>query len=177
MRVLRKFKIDKNGGMLSAYVMILLGLIVMLSLFGFQTAWDVYTDTAVLTDADTPANADETDTITETTTPVTDTELNIGKKLFDMLTSSIYSMLIGGAGIAVTVGFLILFRKNQAIWQYILPLILLVVLNIFVFPIYAIKGDLQPLDAVGIGFTGFFMLFFNLFYILAVLEFVRGGST
>lgn len=179
----RKLK-NNTEASLTAYVMILFGMIIMMYLFGFTNMWDAYTGTneggVVLTEGDIEdPNADEIE-YEETPTQITE-PVNIGTRIFNMMFSSIWSALISGASIVGGIVFIWFFRNNQAIWQFIIPIILLVVLNIFVFPIALLQGDMAPLDAMFAGtnfsFTLVLIVFFNLFYILAVLEFVRGGGS
>ena len=177
--------IDNKDASLTSYVMVLFGMIVMLYLFGFQSMWTTYTGTSggvALTEGyvEDP-NADVLD-YNESKTQITDTELNLGTKLFNMMFSSIWSTLISTATLFGALAFIYFFRKNSAIWQFIIPIILLIVLNIFVFPVSALQGDMAPMDAIfadtaGFSFTLALIIFFNLFYILAVLEFVRGGGS
>lgn len=176
---------NNTDASLTAYVMVLFGMIVMLYLFGFSSMWDVYTGTdeggVVLTEGVTEGADTDSPTYEERTVDLTN-PLNVGFTIFDMLLSSIYSTLLGAVTLVGTLAFLWFFRNNQAIWQFIIPIILMIVLNIFVFPISALQGDMAPMDAVfantiGFSFTLILIIFFNLFYILAVLEFVRGGGS
>jgi len=185
MKRLRVFKKNTDAN-LTAYVMILFGMIVMLYLFGFTNMWSIYTGTeeggVVLTEGVTDNPNTDEEAYAEETTGITDPTLNIGNKIFNMMTNSIYSILLSGATIVGTIAFLWFFRKNSAVWQYAIPIILLVVLNVFVFPISALQGDMAPMDALfadtaAFSFTLILIIFFNLFYILAVLEFVRGGGS
>ncbi len=180
----RKLK-NNTDASLSAYVMVLFGMIVMLYLFGFSNMWDTYTGTdegsAVVTVGVTDVTDPDSPTSSERTLDLTN-PLNFGFIIFDILLSSIYTTLIGLASIVGTLVLIVFFRNNQAVWQFIIPIMLLVILNIFVFPISALQGDMAPMDAVfsntaGFSFTLILIVFFNLFYILAVLEFVRGGGS
>ena len=173
---------DTNAG-LTAYTMILLGMTIMLFLFGFTTMWDTYTNSDESGAKISGGITDElSESYDEESIPVTDPALNMGYNFLNLLANSIFATLLGGVAIAGTLVILFLFRKNTAIWQYVIPIILLVILNIFVFPISALKGDMSVYDALfvstlGFGFTTILIIFFNVFYILAVLEFVRGGTT
>jgi len=178
----RRLSRDDNAG-LTSYTMILLGMTIMLFLFGFTTMWDTYTNSDESGAEVSGGTTDiETDSYDEETIAITDPTLNLGYRLLNLLTNSIFATLLGGVAVVGTLVFLFLFRKNTAVWQYVLPIILLVVLNIFVFPISALSGDMSVYDAViistlGFGFMTILIVFFNVFYILAVLEFVRGGTT
>ena len=179
-KISKKFLCGKCAGGITAYAMILLGMTVMLFLFGFTTMWETYTgeESGAILSGEVVSG----DEITQNELTVTDPALNIGYRIFDLLTNSISATLLSTVTVGAGLVFLFLFRKNTAVWQYIIPIILLVVLNIFVFPISAMSGDMSVYDAIfvasiGFGFTTFLIVFFNLFYILAVLEFVRGGGS
>jgi len=182
----RKLK-KNNDASLTAYVLILFGMMVMLYLFGFNSMWNIYTDSStgvILTERDIvdPSVDVEDIEITETDTGITDPELNLGTKIFNILFGSIFSAILSSASIVGGIVFIWFFRNNQAIWQYTIPIILMVALNVFVFPISALQGDMTAFDAsftlyIGFSFTLILIAFFNLFYILAVLEFVRGGGS
>lgn len=182
-RQINKYLMKNEDAGLTAYAMILLGMTVMLFLFGFTTMWDTYTN-ADESGAEISGGItdDEGETFTEESMPITDPTLNIGVRLLNLLANSIFATLLGGVGVAGVLVVLFLFRKNSAVWTFIIPIILLVVLNVFVFPISALEGDMSVYDAVfvatiGFGFTTFLVIFFNLFYLLSVLEFIRGSPT
>lgn len=180
-RGFKKLLTKQDDAGLTAYAMILLGMTVMLFLFGFTTMWNVYTNadeggaeiTASITDESSDTNVEESMDISDPT-------LNIGVTLLNMILNSIFSTLLGTVSVVGAFVVIYLFRNNSAVWQYIIPIILLIVLNVFVFPIAALEGDMSVYDAVfyatiGFGFTTFLVIFFNLFYLLAVVEFIRGG--
>lgn len=153
---------DNSIGSLSVYVMTLFGMTIMLYMFGFQSMWSTYLNTV----------GDNTISLTS--------PIALGNTFWNLATDSIYTALGTGATIG---GILILgywFRNNQAVWSFLLPVILLVALNIFVFPVNAFGGDLNVLDpgfATGFSFSIALVVFFNLFFILAVLEYMRGSGT
>ena len=88
-------------------------------------------------------------------------------------------LVIAGGGLAILGTFLI--RKivggevAATVLQYLIPVMLLVVLNIFIFPLSGLEKTVGFMDATGVSFTIFIFGFFNLFFVLAVLEFVRGN--
>lgn len=180
---LKKLKKMKLAGGITSYTMILLGVTVMLFFFGFTTMWDTYTNSdesgAVLSGGETDESGES---FTQTDIPITDPSLNMGIKVLNLIANSIFATLLGTVSVVGTLVILFLFRKNSAVWQFIIPIILLVVLNVFVFPVSALEGDMSVYDAmfistIGFGITTFLIVFFNLFYVLAVLEFIRGSPT
>jgi len=181
MKRFQLFKRDKNGS-LSSYTMVLFGMIIILYLFGFQSMWSIYTSDVEFIEAET-TDIDVDPNYTETESEDLDflNPMNMGFAVLNLMLNSIYTTLLGVATLGGIIVLFVFFRNNQAIWQYVIPILLLVILNIFVFPISALTKDMTPLDAlshtVGFSFTLILVVFFNLFYLLAVLEFVRGGST
>ena len=139
------------------------GMIVILYLFGFTSLWSDYQAFSDL----------ETDS-------TTDDQVNILKMIGDSLANN---MAVVGGGLVALVGTIFLGRLlfgSQAvatILTYTIPLVLLVLLNIFIFPLSGISPDLGFLDATGVVFTVIIFAFFNLFYILSVIEFIRGQPT
>ena len=174
-KIFHMFRKNTNAG-ISAYVMILFGMIIMMHLFGYVSMWEIYSDSASAKGVD-EEGADTSLDIFDISHPI-----NMGTSFIRLVTSSIYATLVS---VATITGLFIIgywFRTNTAIWGYIIPAIMLVVLNIFVFPISELSKDMSPLDAAFTEFTGFsitiiLLAFFNLFYLLAVIEFIRGGST
>jgi len=180
----RRMFAKRDDAGLTAYAMILLGMTIMLFMFGFTTMWNTYTNMnesgARVSGVESIDEEDET--AVERNIEITDPSLNLGVDLLNLLANSIFATLISSVTAIGILVIIILGRKNTAMWSFIIPIILLVVLNVFVFPVSAMKGDLQPYDAVildyiGFGFTTILIVFFNLFYILAVMEFIRGGYT
>jgi len=177
--------IKNNHAGLTSYVMILLGMIVILYLFGFTNMWNGYTGTESgvrIEGGETNPNIEDPSESFEEKTVDFVNPVNMGYGLLNLLINSIYSSLIGVATLGGAIIFLYLFRNNQAVWQFVIPLIILVVLNIFVFPISVLGGDMAVVDAavgntVGFSFTLVLIVFFNLFYILAVMDYIKGGTT
>ena len=188
----RKLLRNKHGG-ISAYAMIMLGMIIMLYMFGFTSMWSTYTGAegtaednesaagitkgSIEAGSDTPTADDYSEEKILITAPLT-----FGFSVLNALLSSVYASLLAGVTIAGILVFVWLFRNNSAIWQFIIPIVFMIVLNVFVFPISAIKGDMTAFDAafeniLGFSFFVLLLIFFNLFYILAVMEYVRGSGT
>lgn len=159
---------DNTAGGLSAYVFVLIGMSFILYLFGYTNMYNVYTQT-------TSVNG----------TVITNPAIAMGLSIFQIMTSSFYGLLAIGT---VTVGLIIIgiaevfgaFKGATAtILTYIIPIVLLLALNIFIFPIGSLGTDLAFADTPynGAIITGGIFAIFNICYILAVIEFVRGGST
>lgn len=117
-------------------------------------------------------------------TAITDPALVAGVGIMQLITDSFFNLLtLGTLTVAlIAIGIASMFGvfkgAGSTILTFIIPVILLLILNIFVFPIGSIEHDLGFADAVfGPGIiTGIVFLIFNGAYILAVIEFVRGGS-
>ena len=175
-------KLSKNNhGAISTYVMLLFGMIIILYMFGYTSMWTQYSNNAEISgtgvEGDDQHQTDESTSIFDVSNP-----LNMGITLLTIMTSSIYATLVSGATILGTFVLIWWFRDNPAIWSFIIPIILLLILNIFIFPISELGSDMATLDAVftkpaEFSFTIILLGFFNLFYILSVIEFVRGGNT
>jgi hypothetical protein len=158
----RKLK-DNTNASLSAYVMIMFGMVVILYLFGFTSLWMDY---QAFSDLETTSTTEDQKHILQM----------IGEALANNMTA------VGGGLVALfTTAFLTrLLFGSQAVatlLTYAIPLVFLVILNIFIFPLSGISTDLGFLDASGIVFTAIIFGFFNIFYILSVIEFVRGTPT
>lgn len=158
---------------LTAYIMIMFGLIVMLYLFGFQSAWSEYQKVDISEDANSKGVTDPNAVDKNIGTLMID---NI-KALFtnekgeaDLLTIVIGSVItLAGMYLASKVG-------GQYAFAYIIPIVLLIIFaNIFIFPISNSTYEHLKI-AGGIGLDLILVAFFNIFLILGIVEFVRGGS-
>jgi hypothetical protein len=155
---LRKLREDTTGG-ITTYVMLMLGLVFILYMFGFDNMWNIYTASEI-------GNT----TISDSTLA---TGVNIMSILVKLLTDNL--VLVGG-GIFATAILLFIGKITgtaATMLQFLIPVLLMIALNIFVFPV----GELSPtLVFMGFGIPTFLFIFFNAFYILAVIEFVRGNA-
>jgi hypothetical protein len=158
---MRRITNDTHAG-IATYVFILFGLSFMLYLFGFTNMWDAYLQANITGNGSSIA--------------ITDEGLNLGINLLFMIANSIYSLLVLGVSVGIIAILLVFFRSNTTIWQYVIPIILLVILNIFIFPVSALSNEFKWVPE-GIPISTFLIILFNLFYVLAVIEFIRGGST
>lgn len=168
-KILKSLKENNSGGV-TTYVMIMFGMTFILFMFGFHTIWDTYSSYT----AYSYNGSDYT-----LGNPAVNFGVNILIFLTDFFTNpENYGLAIGGIlgfiGLALA-GYI--FRGSIAtILQYLIPIIILGALNIFIFPINSIDSSLLNLEFGGVSATIFLLAFFNLFYILAVIEFVRGNA-
>lgn len=163
-KTLRRKLSKNNHGGVTAYVMILFGMIIILYLFGFQSIWSTYQE----------KNMD----ITSSDNEAVDFGTMILQRIGESITKSPENIAWLTGGILGTLGILIIGKltgTTSTILQFLIPVILLVVLNIFIFPLNDLDASINFM--AGTGFTIFLFAFFNLFYILAVIEFVRGTPT
>lgn len=163
---IRKLKDDNTASALATYVVIMFGMIFIMYLFGYTSMWGAYSETMITS---------ETGETYAITNPIVDWGINI----ISMIASSLHALLIVGASSIALIAVFI-FAKNVAATAltFIIPAMLLLMLNIFVFPISGIRDALEFADApFGTTIiTGGLVIFFNLFYILAVIEWIRGPS-
>lgn len=141
---------------ITTYVMMMLGFAIMFYLFGFTTIWTNYTDK--------PAIGDDNDI------SITDPTLINENTLLSMK-----NILIGTGGLIAVVGATLLvgylFGVAGTVLQIIFPLLLLLMCNIFIFPV--MPGSETHINDV-FPITAFMIGFFNLWFILAIIEFIRG---
>lgn len=162
--------LDKQyQGGIATYILILFGMGFMLYMFGFQSFMTGYFSNATING-----------------TSVTNPNLFYSSNPLDAM----LSILNSNAGLAIGAGVLvsalsIIFARlafgegtASTIVSYIIPIAFLIVfLNLFVFPLSTMQADLQSFDIAGLPATTALFAFFNLFLILAVIDFVRGGQT
>jgi hypothetical protein len=144
--------------------MIMFGMIFMLYLFGYTNIWTAYSTTTI--GANNTAISD----------PTTAFGVNILDSIAKMLADPKTLGILGGS--FLTIAGLLLFgwftKTTATILQFLIPVIIMIALNIFIFPIGNLSADLSFM--AGFGITTALFLFFNLFYILSVIEFVRGNA-
>lgn len=162
LRCLKRLRPDTTGGM-TTYVMIMFGMIFILYLFGFTSIWGTYSSITV--GANNTAISD----------PTVAFGVNILSSLANTLTDPKTMGVVGG-GLLALAGLLVfgwLTNTTATILQFLIPVLLMIALNIFIFPIGNLSADLMFMD---VGISAFIIIFFNLFYILSVIEFVRGNA-
>jgi hypothetical protein len=161
MKRFRTLKDDTTGG-IAAYVLIMFGMAFMLYLFGFQTMYGTYMSSANVTSGGTNM---------QLSNPL----MNQGLGIIQLLLTPMGAML-GLAGAGTLVGSFLLFRflgAQTVFFQYVIPAVILIALNLFIFPINDMANELNPFGLVTS--TGL-IAFFNIFYILAVVDFIRGPT-
>ena len=151
--LLRKLNTDTHAG-IATYVIIMFGLAFMLYLFGFQSMYNSF------------ATGDNT---------ATQDELNSGG-FIETLMQPLNLLTIGAVGVtgaALLIGWFT--KSTAAILTYAIPALILIGLNIFVFPLSDISNHTSSFVVSGVPIISVFLIsFFNLFYILSVVEFIRG---
>jgi len=157
---------------LSTYVFLLFGLTLVFYMFGFHSVWDTYSNYTLLTDEEGVNKTNITNP--EYFQPGTGKTKTMFSNLGSMILAGL-GLLGGGAILTFIVGR---FTGGTTVYlQYLFPIVLLVVfLNVFVFPIAQITDQTQQINTV---FPVSYVLaaFFNLILILAIIEFVRGTPT
>jgi len=159
-------------GLLSAFVMIMFGLIAVCYLMGFTNAWDAYTNQEA---GDSDVNLEDPSEF-GTDFSIGQMMINGIRGLFESAEENPVLAVIGT--IATVVGAIVVAKAggSQA-FAYIIPIVLITIFaNIFIFPIAPISGEMHwvagavPIDAI-------LIVFFNLFMFLAIIDFISGGRT
>jgi len=159
-------------GLLSAFVMIMFGLIAVCYLMGFTNAWDAYTNQEV---GDSDVNLEDPSEF-GTDFSIGQMMINGIRGLFESAEENPVLAVIGT--IATVVGAIVVAKAGGAqAFAYIIPIVLVTIFaNIFIFPIAPISGEMHwvagsvPIDAI-------LIVFFNLFMFLAIIDFISGGRT
>lgn len=159
MRKFRRIYKNQDGGV-ATYVLIMFGLIFVMYLFGYHSLWVDYTGGSDLD-------------VNNSTTDYARGLLDKFVKLFTENIGAVTGGLLAFFGALVVSRLIFGTNATGIILQFSIPLFILIGLNIFIFPIGGIAADVGFLNASGI--TLFLWGFFNLFYILAVIEFIRGN--
>lgn len=170
--MIKKYFKKKTKAGLTAYVMIMFGMIVMLYLFGFNSAWDHYHDRNISEEE----GASQIDDAAAVDKGIGALIISNIKALFtnDQGDADILTIVVGTF---VTLAGMYLASKvgGQYAFAYIIPIVFIIIFaNIFIFPFENVASDISiggviPLEAI-------LIVFFNLFLILGIVEFIRGGS-
>ena len=161
---LRSLQNDTQAG-IATYVLIMFGLAFMLYLFGFQSMYSQWT-----------INSDINGGTDQGPIDINNPEMNKGDFITTLLNplTLFTASAIGIGALALIVGW---FTKSTAtILTYAIPAIILIALNIFVFPINTLTDEMGTFNTAAFPLTGFILILFNLFYILAIIDFIRGPS-
>lgn len=170
------FKKMDDSGSIGTYVLIMFGIIVTLYMFGYTSTLDLY-----LQDNENKTDPSSTINITdpklqqnENTNPM----YLFLKALMRMVEENPWAV---GVGIGVAIlGMIIgtLTGTLSTILTYVIPILLIgVVLNLFIFPLTSIDTELANFMIWEIPLSWIIIMFLNLMYILAILEYVRTGTT
>lgn len=161
-------------GLMSAFVMIMFGLIAICYLMGFTNAWDAYTSSDRIA-------GDEAVDVTDPNEfgadfSIGDMMINGIKGLFESASENPILAIMGT--LATAVGAIIIGKAGGAqAFAYIIPIVLVTIFaNIFIFPIEPITGQLHWVAGT-VPINLILIVFFNLFMFLAVIDFISGGRT
>ena len=161
---LRRLNDDTKAG-IATYVLIMFGMAFILFLFGFQTMFTAYTGNANIQN-DSGTNIS-----------ITNRDLNQGNTLIQLIMSPISILSISAGAL---IGGFIIFRflgSTNVYFQYVIPAVILMALNIFVFPVGSLYDETSNLTIYGISIISIFLIaLFNIFYILAAVDFIRGPT-
>ena len=169
---LKKMFNRKTKAGITAYVMLMFGMIVILYLFGFTSAWGNY-EKQQISDESGSKNITDVDAVNK----------DIGTLMIDNIKALFTNekgetdLLRVVIGTALTLAGMYLASKvgGQYAFAYIIPIIFVILFaNIFIFPISYTSEHLG--FASDIPLSLFLIAFFNLFLVLSIVEFVRGGS-
>jgi len=178
----KKILDKKLQGGISTYVFIMLGTSIILYMFGFTNmlgsglpGGQGYLANASLEDND--AN-----------TSVTNPDLQYTANPLQMLLDGILRFftanplyVVGGLAGLIGVSLLAFFTKINlsVLYQYIIPIaILWVFLNYIVFPINPASADLQQMSiGENISISVVLTIFFNVWFIMAIIAYVRSAET
>jgi len=158
-KIMRKIRKNKSAGV-ATYALIMFGMIFMLYLFGFSSVWSSYASDSSL--ETTSSRAVGVDILSTLMSVLSDNMVLLGGVVATGAAAFFARWIFGGEAVAT-------------ILTYAVPILLLVAMNIFIFPLNDLAGTLVFIDATGFVITVFLFGFFNLFFILAVLEFIRGN--
>lgn len=165
---------QRYRGLMSAFVMIMFGLIAVCYLMGFTSVWTAYTDPARI-EGDQDINLEDPSEFGADFS-VGQMMINGIKGLFESAEENPVLAIMGTT--ATVVGAIVVAKAGGAqAFAYIIPIVLITIFaNIFIFPIAPISGkmswvaDTVPVDAI-------LVVFFNLFMFLAIIDFISGGRT
>jgi hypothetical protein len=169
-----------QGG-LSVYIMFMLGLSIMLYMFGFTNMLG----TGITGDSGyrSTASTDSTNANTSIENPNMQTEANPLKFALEQVLSFTKEnplLVIGGVAgvIAMGIGSFLLGANMSVFYQYIIPIgFLIIFLNYAVFPINPGSADLARLQlAPHLSIATVLFIFFNLWFMIGIIQYVRNGE-
>lgn len=181
MKLKKLFKKKHYQGGLTTYVMMMFGLIVVLYLFGFTSAWNSYAsdgrEIGVGDDATTIGDPQFFDSNFRIGDMMVNGIMTLFSTVGEGLSENPLLALVGG--IFITAGAFLVLRSGGAYaLGFIIPIVLITIFaNIFIFPIEPITTETTSLSiASGIPISLILVAFFNVFLFLSIIEFVRGTS-
>lgn len=164
---MRRFRKDRDAGV-TTYVLIMFGMIFIMYLFGFTNMYDSYNQISL--------GGNGSSMQLNNTAP----DEQFGFNIIDMLIRAFTEnpLIYGGTALAalglIIVGYLT--KTLSTILQFLIPLIILGILNIFIFPLGSLNTHLAFVNIGGLSIASALFAFFNIIYILTVIEFVRGNA-
>lgn len=164
---LRKLKDNSYAG-ITVYVFILMGMSIMLYLFGFTNMYTNY-----------QSQIDQNGSQVQEANFTTNQQFNPLNLVINLLTKNA-GWVIGGIGGIIGMVLIGWFTKTDlsAFYMYIIPIgIFTIFLNVIVFPIYPISNELIQYQIAGFPISIFLIIFFNLWFLLAIIEYIRSGVT
>lgn len=173
MKANRVFKLRKmdDSGSIGTYVLIMFGIIVTLYMFGYTNTLDLY-----LQDS-----KDDNINITDTEMQKKETMNPMSLFLTALINLIKENPLIVGVGVgALVLASFIGYATGSlsVVYTYLIPIVIIaLVLNLFIFPLTSIDAELRTFMIWDIPLSWIIIMFLNLMYILAVLEYVRTGTT
>lgn len=181
--MMKKILQKRLQGGITAYVLILFGLSLVLYMFGFTNMMGgallgASNSTGYI---DTATTNGTNGSITEPTLQQSDNPLALlGRAVVNMATNNPW-VAFGGLGMIVlgVLGGLFFGKETTAtFFTYLIPIgILAVFLNYFIFPINALNQDLHNWSINGLGVSTILIIFFNLIFVLAIVDFIIGRQT
>lgn len=170
-------KKKRYAGLISAFVIIMFGMVAICYLMGFDSAWGAYTKHNINKNDPDGQNITEAGAINE---DLGDMMINGIKGIFSKATETVSeNPLLSILGLVIAgVGMYFVGRAGGAqVFAYIIPIVLIVIFaNIFIFPISDISGEIRTVSS-GVPIEAILLTFFNLFLFLAIIDFVSGGRT
>jgi hypothetical protein len=164
---LRKLKDNSYAG-ITVYVFILMGMSIMLYLFGFTNMYTNY-----------QSQIDQNGSQVQQANFTTNEQFNPLNLVINLLTKNA-GWVIGGIGGIIGMVLIGWFTKTDlsSFYMYIIPIgIITIFLNVIVFPIYPISNELIQYQIAGFPISIFLIIFFNLWFLLAIIEYIRSGVT
>lgn len=145
---------------ISSYVMMMFGIIIVCYLMGYTNLWNYWGAVNSMGGA-----AGATLPGAESSSLLSNPYL-----MHEIILTAIVSFTIAGA--------LIKYTGGSQVLAYIVPLVFLFIfVNLFMFPVWAVQEEMAVLSIGTIAFGGILTAFLNLMLVLAVIEFIRTGTT